>query len=226
MATKKHPLTHAAALLPLAIGLGMNATATKTRANHTTHTTSSSSAEVCEDLGIDASASEPFTPVPVLSSGECHTGMSHDLPIPDPKCTPGAIDPTVTEEVLKDSRFRTKCIRDLATSASKKNSTYDLYNLEHPKNNTGKTQTCELDHLVPLELGGADTLDNIWPQCGPDDVGLASRYFKQKDAIENFLTRQVKVGNMSLSDAQQGIATDWTQYVVDTQRCEESGCDE
>lgn len=224
MATKKHPLTHAAALLPLAIGLGMNATPTKT--HHATRATSSSSTEVCEDLGIDASASEPFASVPVPTSGECHTGVSRGLPIPDPKCTPGAIDPTVTEEVLKDSRFRTKCIRDLATSASKKNSTYGLYGIQHPDNNTHATQTCELDHLVPLELGGADTLDNIWPQCGPDGVELSNRFFKRKDAIENFLTRQVKAGNMSLSDAQQGIATDWTQYVVETEQCEEAGCDE
>jgi 5-methylcytosine-specific restriction endonuclease McrA len=224
MATKKHPLTHAAALLPLAIGLGMNATATKT--HHATQATSSNSTEVCEDLGIDASASEPFTSVPVPSSKQCHTGMSHDLPIPDPSCTPGAIDPTVTEEVLKDSRFRTKCIRNLVTSASKKNSTYDWYGLNHPSNNTGATQTCELDHLVPLELGGADTLDNIWPQCGPDDVGLASRFFKRKDAIENFLTSQVKAGKMSLNDAQHGIATDWTQYIIDGQECEDSNCDE
>jgi hypothetical protein len=30
-----------------------------------------------------------------------------------------------------------------------------------PHGNSGSNQVCELDHLVPLELGGADGLGNI-----------------------------------------------------------------
>jgi hypothetical protein len=70
-----------------------------------------------------------------------------------------------------------------------------------------------LDHLVSLELGGADTLDNIWPQCGPPGVKLAKRYFKIKDGVENYLAAKVKAGGISLKDAQRGIATEWTQYI-------------
>ena len=72
---------------------------------------------------------------------------------------------------------------------------------------------CELDHLVPLELGGADTLDNIWPQCGPSDVALAARYFKEKDMVEDWLTDQVKTQQKDLGEAQKAIATDWTQFL-------------
>jgi hypothetical protein len=68
-----------------------------------------------------------------------------------------------------------------------------------------------LDHLVPLELGGADGLGNIWPQCGPDDVRLRDRYFKRKDQVENYLAAKVRAGQMSLDEAQRGIAADWTQ---------------
>jgi len=49
-----------------------------------------------------------------------------------------------------------------------------------------------LDHLISLELGGADTLDNIWPQCGPSGVALPQRFFKEKDTVENFLAMQVR----------------------------------
>jgi hypothetical protein len=87
--------------------------------------------------------------------------------------------------------------------------------IKHPKNNTGSTQTCELDHLVSIELGGADTLDNIWPQCGPSRVILAKRYFKIKDSVENYLAAKVRAGAISLKDAQHGIATNWTQYIDD-----------
>jgi hypothetical protein len=51
-----------------------------------------------------------------------------------------------------------------------KGKTYASYGIARPNNNTGASQTCELDHVVPLEIGGADTIDNIWPQCGPKSV--------------------------------------------------------
>ena len=68
-------------------------------------------------------------------------------------------------------------------------------------------QVCELDHLVPLELGGADTLDNIWPQCGPNGVGLHERYFKLKDMVENYLTApMVKAGRMDLDKTRRSYS--------------------
>ena len=104
-------------------------------------------------------------------------------------------------------------MRNDASSEEQKAETYEWYSVPHPADNSGQHQTCELDHLISLELGGADTLDNIWPQCGPDGVALNSRYFKIKDSVENFLAAQVKAGTIQLADAQQCISTDWTQYV-------------
>jgi hypothetical protein len=91
--------------------------------------------------------------------------------------------------------------------------TYTWYGLIAPTENNGPHQVCELDHLVPLELGGADGLGNIWPQCGPDEATLRNRYFKQKDAVENYLAARVESGDLSLDEAQRGIAADWTQYL-------------
>jgi hypothetical protein len=91
--------------------------------------------------------------------------------------------------------------------------TYVWYGLAHPTDYSGENQICELDHLISLELGGADTLDNTWPQCGPTGVALSQRDFKQKDAVENFLAMQVREGRMDLSQAQMAIATDWTQFL-------------
>ena len=71
----------------------------------------------------------------------------------------------------------------------------------------------------------ADTLDNIWPQCGPSDVALPQRFFKEKDTVENFLTMQVRAGRMDLIGAQRGIATDWTQFLDEARRaCPEGRC--
>ena len=84
---------------------------------------------------------------------------------------------------------------------------------------------CELDHLVPLELGDADTLNNIWPQCGPNGVALRQRYFKLKDMVEDYLAAMVKAGKMDLDEARKGIAADWTQFLISASRaCRDQRC--
>jgi hypothetical protein len=162
---------------------------------------------------IDGNASVPLQLVANPPPQTCATGMNNGFPIPDPNCTPGAINPTLTVDVLRDPRFRTGCVRQHATTETQKATTYGLYGIPHPSNNTGPNQTCELDHLISLELGGADTLDNIWPQCGPPGGSLSQRFFKEKDGVENYLAKMVKTGQMDLGAAQHGIATDWTQYL-------------
>jgi hypothetical protein len=161
---------------------------------------------------------------PVANS--CHTEAPNGYPVPDPKCTPGAINPSLTLSVLKSTNFRTGCVRNDTTTEHDKAQTYDWYAVPHPADNQGENQTCELDHLVPLYLGGADTLDNIWPQCGPDDVALDDRYFKEKDKVEYYLGQQVREGKMGLAEAQRGIATDWTQYLSSAEEfCRSGKCD-
>ncbi len=167
---------------------------------------------------VDPSAERPLGMVTLPPPHGCYFQASNGYPMPDRFCTPGAINPTVTIEVLRDPKYRTGCIRDSGTSAAQKAATYDWYNVKHPPHNTSANQTCELDHLISLELGGADTLDNIWPQCGPPGVVLFHRYFKQKDMVENYLAAQVKAGTVGLADAQRGLATDWTQYVAAAQQ--------
>lgn len=172
-------------------------------------------AELSACRGVEATASQPLHEVAhAAHTGGCKVHMSPTgYPLPDPDCTPGAVNPTLTADVLRRKGFTTKCVRDAATSAHAKASTYAAYGIAHPKKNTGKTQTCELDHLCSLELGCADTLDNIWPQCGPAGVPLAKRWFKIKDAVENYLAREVKAGRMTLQEAQDGVTSDWSQFV-------------
>jgi len=127
--------------------------------------------------------------------------------------------------VLRNPHFRTSCVRGHATSEEQKKKRYIAYGIPHPGHNTGVTQTCELDHLVSLELGGADTLDNIWPQCGPPGVALVHRFFREKDTVENYLAKQVREGVMNLKEVQQGIAADWTQYLADAKKaCRMGNC--
>ncbi|HEY2860151.1 MAG TPA: hypothetical protein VGJ21_17160 [Terracidiphilus sp.] len=149
------------------------------------------------------------------AEGVCGAKMRNGYPVPDAKCTPGGVNPSVTADVLHDPAWRTKQVRNCAESEAQKHAAYGWYDIAKPRVNSNENQVCELDHLVPLELGGADGMGNIWPECGPDGVTLKQRYFKQKDEVENYLAEEVRAGRIPLADAQRGIARDWTQYLND-----------
>jgi hypothetical protein len=166
----------------------------------------------CSQFGVICS-SEYFGSWQQPMDGACSSTLRRGYPVPDPRCTPGGIDPSVTADVLRNRAWRTGCVRNCQTREAEKHITYRWYGLRVPRRNYGETQVCELDHLVPLELGGADGLGNIWPECGPSAVALDERYFKIKDRVENYLADEVKTGRMSLAAAQRGIASDWTQYL-------------
>ena len=56
-------------------------------------------------------------------------------------------------------------------------------------------------------------------------MALPRRFFKEKDAVENFLAMQVRQGRMELGAAQRGIAGDWTQFLEEARRvCPEGRC--
>jgi hypothetical protein len=107
-------------------------------------------------------------------------------------------------------------VRDKVTSEAQKEAVYGWYGLKKPPHNNGANQTCELDHVADLGAGGADTLDNIFPQCQrPIDppVPVGQRWFKIKDAnAEHQMIAALKAGETDeqLREQQKRIAADWT----------------
>jgi hypothetical protein len=73
---------------------------------------------------------------------------------------------------------------------------------------TDSPSNYELDHLIPLELGGAPTdVKNLWTEpyyTNPNSY--------DKDGFENYLHNQVCSGLMDLQTAQTEIATNWVKY--------------
>jgi hypothetical protein len=134
-----------------------------------------------------------------LSPGQCHTGAAaNGQPLPDPACTPGAIDPAVTQSNIKSTICTpgyTATVRPPAadTDKWKKNSEAD-YGVSDDKS--------EYDHLVSLELGGANATSNLWPEPGTIP--------NPKDTVENRLHKEVCDGRITLAAAQQAIASNWT----------------
>lgn len=128
-----------------------------------------------------------------------------DNDLPDPACTPGATDPEVTQANLG----RTICRRGYTARVRPPLSYTALLKLSLMARygDSGRPASYELDHLVPLEVGGSpDSVRNLWPQ--PRDVHPGSL---DKDHLENLLHDQVCAGQVSLARAQQEFEANWLQ---------------
>ena len=69
----------------------------------------------------------------------------------------------------------------------------------------------KIDHLIPLELGGADTIDNLWPQkIRAKPYGAA-----RKELLTEVLLQKIRAGKMTLAQAQEEIRRDWIDAFVD-----------
>jgi hypothetical protein len=135
-------------------------------------------------------------PVP----GSCHARGRGDFSLPDARCTPGAIDPAVTQGDLSTTICRAGYSENVRPPESitepEKRASLRAYG-DH-----GSPHDFEYDHLVSLELGGArNDARNLWPEPGGSP--------NVKDTLENRLHARVCAGAISLASAQLAIARDW-----------------
>ena len=115
--------------------------------------------------------------------------------VPDTKLTPGAVL-TADEATICQPGY-SKSVRH--TSGQLKHRVYVEYGIDR---NAGHY---EIDHLIPLGIGGADTRENLWPESrdtAPWNAGV-------KDRLERYLHVEVCAGHIAVQDAQKAIATDW-----------------
>ena len=145
-----------------------------------------------------AAPSPSNPPSPLIPTG-CAYRAGGELP--DLRCTPGSVDPRVTPDNIHQTickpgytatvrppvGYTNPLKRDLLAAYGRAGDDPRAY---------------ELDHLIPLALGGAPTdVANLWPE--PDATP------NPKDTVEHRLQREVCDGRLSLMDAQRGIVTDW-----------------
>jgi hypothetical protein len=125
---------------------------------------------------------------------------------PDMRCTPGAVNPAVTQASIYETICRsgwTSSVRPrVAITEPEKLASMGAYGAG------GRASSYEYDHLVPLELGGAvNDARNLWPE--PDYASSFGFYKNPKDRLENALHRLVCDGILPLSQAQRLIASNW-----------------
>lgn len=115
---------------------------------------------------------------------------------PDPKLTPG----DTLEVTLADIRtpgYSAK-VRDVPQEV--KRQAYALYGIR-----THAKGEYEVDHLIPLSLGGSNSIRNLWPESYLTDPWNAH----VKDALEYRLLTLVRAGKVDMKTAQSAIAQDW-----------------
>lgn len=121
--------------------------------------------------------------------------------LPDKQCTPGAIDPTVTQ----DNIDQTICVAGYSQTVRPSSSYTDELKIEQISQynfTDTNTKDYEEDHLISLELGGApQDPANLWPEPGASP--------NPKDKIENLCHKKICNHQISLKQAQLEIASDW-----------------
>lgn len=137
----------------------------------------------------------------------CHVRGSGLYVLPDPRCSPGATNPLVTQGNLDRTICQSgysKSIRPPESVTSKEKlvdmKAYGFHGSPHPY---------ELDHIISLELGGAtNSYRNYYPERDYPGSHLGF-YLNPKDKLEGALHRLVCDAKMSLRTAQHDIATNW-----------------
>ena len=112
--------------------------------------------------------------------------------LPDRKLTPGRI--------ARKDKDR-KCVTE-----EMERHVFDRYHIPWRRRPEFK-----VDHLIPTELGGADTIDNVWPQS------LYARPYNvlRKELLMQSLLARIAAGRMTLAQAQKGISEDWISCFVE-----------
>jgi len=145
------------------------------------------------------------------------TGCKSIDGLPDSKCTPGVLNDNVTQDNIKDTICQpgfTKSIRPPT-----KYTTPLEIELMKSYGFTGDRKDFELDHLISLQLGGhPKAVKNLWPE--PYSENMTNFTAHVKDTFENYLKRQVCKGAMTLSEAQNQIATDWKKNCIESKKCQ------
>ena len=116
--------------------------------------------------------------------------------LPNRTLTPGATLQVAVDDIRVPGY--TKKVRNVPQDV--KDKVYAEYGITHRA-----PREYEVDHLISLELGGSNSVLNLWPQSYLTQPWNAH----VKDRLENKLHAMVVSGQISLPDAQRMIATNW-----------------
>lgn len=133
--------------------------------------------------------------------------LADDPLLPNPVLTPGATVTNSVEQITTPGY--TKTVRNVPEKVKKQ--VFIQYFGFVPKN----PGLYEIDHLISLELGGSNSISNLWPQSY-----ITSPFNSHvKDKLENHLAALIRHdletnghehATLLMKEIQQEISTNWT----------------
>jgi hypothetical protein len=118
---------------------------------------------------------------------------------PNLSLTPGAV--LTTDATTICTPGYASSVRDVSTAT--KEQVYAEYGVSYPQ----PLGAYEVDHFIPLEIGGSNDIKNLWLEPATPAPG-----FHQKDQFENFEHAQICDGTISVPEAQRRMVSDWYFY--------------
>lgn len=135
----------------------------------------------------------------ILSQQTKTSGCVEQDARPDPACTPGAVFAAASTPLEKICvQGYTKTVRNVPQKLRK--SVFAEYGISLPV----PRGAYEVDHFIPLAIGGSNDIANLFPQPAKPPPG-----FHEKDIVENYLHQEVCAGRVALSVAQRQISENW-----------------
>ena len=120
------------------------------------------------------------------------SALAQEALLPNPKLTPGRIAQRDKDRGGVTLKMEQKV--------------FARYRLPWPRRAEFK-----IDHLIPVELGGADTIDNLWPQSVRTKPYGADR----KELLTEVFLERIARKQITLEQAQELIRKDWIDAFVD-----------
>jgi hypothetical protein len=132
---------------------------------------------------------------PVGAVGHAPIRHAHGYPLPDRHATPGKVARHAPPRKFCRSGYSARH-RDVSESLRER--VFAEYGISYAKH-----RHFEVDHLIPLELGGANGIKNLWPEHG--------RIPNPKDGVENRLHNLVCQHHLGVHKARHVIARNWVR---------------
>ncbi|HXM33049.1 MAG TPA: hypothetical protein VN921_05295 [Chthoniobacterales bacterium] len=133
-----------------------------------------------------------YIAVIITSLMAAQNGRAEDLLLPNPKLTPGKI-----ARRDKDQH---------GVSVAMEQKVFKRYRIPWIRRAEFK-----IDHLIPLELGGADHVENLWPQ----NLRVKPYGVERKELLTRCLLLRIAEGRITLAQAQTAIQKDWIDAFID-----------
>ena len=138
-----------------------------------------------------------YTPVPIESRGYVKkTGIEYHI-YPIPEITPGAMNPAVTQENLKDTICKTGYTKTVRPSTSVTNKIKKESMKQYGY--TDSMSNYELDHFYPItDSGHPSSPQNLWPQVWHLEVDGYDVGARTKDRLEVAYNKLLCSGKVKL----------------------------